>query len=171
MKRNNNFFKALYQITYGTESVELPFDCSKDDAIERLRADLNKNAYQALVGRANKNEVIIQRGRALFRPLFNYIFIGSFEDGEQTTKLKGIFRAHAFSQLLVSLLAVFVVVSFLDSFAEMISNPNNFELFSFSFSSLVIMILVAAFMLSLLITRNDKEWLRNNIRDAINKGK
>jgi hypothetical protein len=72
LKENNNIIQKAFQIIYGAEPVELSFDYPKDEAIKRLHSDLNKNEYQAMVGRADADEVIIQRGRTLFQPLLVY---------------------------------------------------------------------------------------------------
>ena len=163
---------------YGHEVVEMPFSVPREVALNRLKSRVKRFDFtlfksNGMVGSVKPDAVAIYRSSVLnnaFRP----IFVGTFENATDGTKLYGEFRLHRMTQIwmiiwsagVLSLPVLMTVISIRDTGEILVSILAG--LFFSLASLLMIGLLIGVLKLGKRFSEDDKDWLKKEISNAIN---
>lgn len=157
------------QFIFWSELFVLTFDAPVDVAVERLKSKVKNVSLfsfttQGMVGRVSEKNVKILRIAPIVRNSFKPILVGSFKKEDNKTIFSGVFRFHRFVQIFMTFWFGFIVLLTLLALIAKPSEAWFFPLFG---------LLMASFGVGLVkigkwFSRNDKNWLMENITNAIN---
>ena len=165
--------RKLFDAIYRKEYLEMDFDVPIDLVVDRLQKEVGRTFFSALssqrmVGYVSKERICIRRVIPLFQNSFSPILFGSLTCKNGKTNLNGVLRMHRYTQLFMSLWFGFIVVwlALVSVLAVVIpSEAWMFPLIGILFFGAGVGILFIGKWFS----RNDKEWIENNITYAICK--
>jgi len=163
--------KRIFDFLYGTEGFQIEFDVPIDVAVANLQSRVSGSVLsllgsEGMVGQVSNHTVKLQRVIPMVGNSFKPFLIGSFSTRGNKTVLSGVFRFHrlvqAFLTFWFAFSALFIVLLSVAAFA----NPSEiwfFPLFGIMFlGGGVAMVNIGRWF-----ARNDKEWLKRNIHDAV----
>ncbi len=161
------------QLIYGSESLELSFEVTIDKAVERLgqkvsRTFLSRLTSQGMVGFASIENTRIERVLPFLRNSFKPVFVGSFRTVGDQTVLSGVLRLHRSVQVFMTFWFGFIALQVIAAPFTASAYPDE------AWQVPLVGVLMFAFGIGLLksgkrFSRNDKQWLVENITSAINQ--
>ncbi|SDJ81755.1 hypothetical protein SAMN04488540_1142 [Ferrimonas sediminum] len=163
--------KKITEFLYGSEEFEFVFDVPIEIAIERLKKGVSTTSRltsEGMVGNVSSDIVKIQRVIPMVQNSFKPFLVGSFSSDGNKTVLSGVFRFHRFVQAFMTFWFGFIVLWVTMASVAVAAKPT--EAWSFPiFGFLMLCFGVGLVKLGKWFSRNDKEWLKDNISNAINK--
>ena len=163
--------KWIFDFLYGTEQFQIEFDVPIDVAVTNLQSRvsgpvLSLLGSEGMVGQVSNHRVKLQRVIPMVGNSFKPFLIGSFSTSGNKTVLSGVFRFHrivqAFLTFWFTFSALLIVLLSVTAFA----NPAESWFVPF-FGVLFLAGGVAMVNIGRWFARNDKEWLKRNIHDAV----
>jgi len=163
--------KRIFDFLYGTEEVQIEFDVPIDVAVTNLQSRVSGSVLsllgsEGMFGQVRNHTVKLHRVIPMVGNSFKPFLIGSFSTCDNKTVLSGVFRFHRLVQVFLTfwfafsaLLIVLLSVATFDNYSQTLFSP----LFGMMFlGGGVAMVNIGRWF-----ARNDKEWLKRSIRDAV----
>ena len=165
--------KKFIELIYGSTELKMTFDVPIDKAVERLESNVDKSLFsrmksEGMAGRVSKNRIAIQRVIPNIGNSFKPFFIGSLSTVNEKTTLSGVFRIHLFSQAILTIWFGGTLFWIIGTTLLAIQKPSE----AWFFPIFGVLQFAAGYGLVRLckwFSRNDEQWLKEKISDAINQ--
>lgn len=171
--------KKIFQDIYGSESVKIFFDVSKDVAIERLGARIRRYGFfriseYVMVGAVRGEVVKIQRSSNFVTNSFRPVFFGRFDSESGKTILTGHFRISRLAQIFTTFWFLAIMLLALTMAMGPIIQSGlawsslSVSLLLFSAGVLLCACGIGTVKFGTWISYGDRAWLIKEIKEAIN---
>ncbi|MFC1751423.1 hypothetical protein ACFL2V_21835 [Pseudomonadota bacterium] len=164
--------KRIIQLIYHSEPFEMSFDLPLKKAVDRLHSKVGRTAFscllsQGMVGSVSEEKVHVQRVIPMVQNSFKPVFVGSFRQEGDKTVLSGVLRFSRFNQVSMSIWFGFIILWILISLVFVALKPADAWFFPLG-GILMFALGVGLVKVCKWFSRNDKDWLYENIGRAIN---